>query len=38
MYTACPSPIGTRELNTTMDTSGRTATLRECLRSGDESQ
>ena len=38
MYTASALPTATWELKTTMLTSGRALTFRECLRSGDETQ
>ena len=37
-YTPCPAPIAACESKTTMPTSGRTAMLRECVTSGEETQ
>jgi hypothetical protein len=38
MYTACAPPTGTVESKIVIATSGRAATFRECLASGDETQ
>ena len=38
MYTPCPAPIAACESKIAMPTSGRTAMLRECVTSGEETQ